>query len=928
MRDEKMLSMEKKKQLVIVQPMSDTLKKISDILTGIASDENITISMIDDLHELADFLAASGQCLVLVSNAKKCATILQASNESIVKFNIKTMLLTPQEIPEKTLIKFTKIGLTESLLESIAPKTLLYKIKLQLRSIKAKAAKQEEGDLAVKQLGFAAAVAKPAGDKEIQEAATTKFVADDSSVKKKFANSEESAIDYGRTMKGKIKSEVESIDTNWKSKRKTNEIELETDDTDNSDNQNNEPKEDIDLYYRGKRKKHDSLIDEESDHSKVKRLNNDEADTEDDRKKKKPSLIEEEEGDGFLAQLRLNLQKAKEMNDIEKSEQLSLEIIAFNKARKTALNNEAEVEEKARTEQTILELEAAAEKKRTTTAAEVLGGHYKGKISNTTLEIESEIEVDQKDNHDNTELELNPEKKIELDLIAASKKKKAMLDEAGETDGPHEGKVDHLSDDPMQGKGATDHIETYMGGKTTTSEGEIELAAAVESKRAVATLFKSEDEDLKKATIDLQLTPGEQADEKIKNEIEIADSLSRITSKNAEVQLSAEENKKQARANDTSETDKDAAISLELLPGSSDEHLNKSKNEIDDPHMNYKKSNNTELDLESGQKNKNKSQVDKIDTHYRGGVAKKKEQNWDNLIGPEQSVQLDLIKNRKADESLTAKQKNDLGEMTIDYRMLKKEFEMMERGEITGNNAFSYTGVNGQAAEADEESLGKVLEPEMRSVILGINIVNSLINKTVKPKEMFSLIAGDMLDNYNGYCVFYSYKQSDDKYTETYNCYTELVDQRITESKKEWWHEFRKSTELFKHYQSKSMSTWRSPAVIVNGELWEDLELPKWAKQELSDKPVELIFPYFDGLDKMGMALVFFPEGLSPDNELSILTSLELARALLLDTIQRYQKREERINLVEEEQIAPVAVKEKTNILGFLNGLFGRKKTG
>ena len=120
------------------------------------------------------------------------------------------------------------------------------------------------------------------------------------------------------------------------------------------------------------------------------------------------------------------------------------------------------------------------------------------------------------------------------------------------------------------------------------------------------------------------------------------------------------------------------------------------------------------------------------------------------------------------------------------------------------------------------------------------------------------------------------------------------------------------------------MYTWRCPEIVEKGSIWEDVELPSWAKNELGDKRVELAFPYFDGVDRMGLALVNFHEGIRPEDEHAILTTLEMARHLLLDTIQR-QKAPEAITSSEEE----TPIEEQPNkVLGFFGGLFGKKKVG
>ena len=117
--------------------MSKPVQKLKDILEGVAIEENIDISLIDDLKELKQFIGSSGQCLTVFSNAKKCATFLKENKFLITLNHSKVTLFTANEIPGKTLAKLVKFGLTEAILENVAPKTMIYKIKFILRSIKA-----------------------------------------------------------------------------------------------------------------------------------------------------------------------------------------------------------------------------------------------------------------------------------------------------------------------------------------------------------------------------------------------------------------------------------------------------------------------------------------------------------------------------------------------------------------------------------------------------------------------------------------------------------------------------------------------------------------------------------------------------------------------------------------------------------------------
>ncbi|MDO9182895.1 MAG: hypothetical protein Q7U04_10835, partial [Bacteriovorax sp.] len=107
----------------------------------------------------------------------------------------------------------------------------------------------------------------------------------------------------------------------------------------------------------------------------------------------------------------------------------------------------------------------------------------------------------------------------------------------------------------------------------------------------------------------------------------------------------------------------------------------------------------------------------------------------------------------------------------------------------------------------------------------------------------------------------------------------------------------------------------------IPGKFWEDVELPQWATNELMTKKVELIFPYFDGVDRMGMALVFFPAGLNPKIERSLSVTLEMARTVFLDSIQRKI-------VLSEVPVIEEAPAEKKKLSNLFSGLFNRNKAG
>jgi hypothetical protein len=69
---------------------------------------------------------------------------------------------------------------------------------------------------------------------------------------------------------------------------------------------------------------------------------------------------------------------------------------------------------------------------------------------------------------------------------------------------------------------------------------------------------------------------------------------------------------------------------------------------------------------------------------------------------------------------------------------------------------------------------------------------------------------------------------------------------------------------------------------------------------------------------------VLFPNGLDSKASLGLLTVLEMARTLFLDTISRHQVQP--LSIVEDSKVP--TVEEKKTVSNFFGGLFGKKKVG
>ena len=139
--------MDLKKPVVFVTPMSIALSRLKEILEATQEEDGIEIFEVGENKEFGQLVGNIGQALILTSNAKTCVTLLQENKNFIFKNKSKMILMTPKEIPTKTLQKFTKIGLTECILDNAPPKTLIYKIKLLIKSLKAAKGEDENAQV-------------------------------------------------------------------------------------------------------------------------------------------------------------------------------------------------------------------------------------------------------------------------------------------------------------------------------------------------------------------------------------------------------------------------------------------------------------------------------------------------------------------------------------------------------------------------------------------------------------------------------------------------------------------------------------------------------------------------------------------------------------------------------------------------------------
>lgn len=934
--------MENKKQLVIVPPMSEPLQKLNEVLKGISNEENIEISIIENPDELAQFLGSTGQCLVAFSNAKLCATTLQENRFLLTMNHSKVILLTPKEIPAKTLAKFIKLGLTESILESSPPKTLLYKVRLLLRSIKTSVTQQENNDQIVKSMLDLNASLSSKNDFSSEKGHKTYEILEagtDEKLKKLIDNDDKNSNDLVENKKNKHAYQQEAIDTTWKAKEKPETSQVLFDEpSPEEEKDKNDGLSNIDIYYRGK-KKDNSTIDFEHSASLTKKNIGDseysDAPIDESYKKKNATELSLDLNVGASDDTKSNYTEVQDGTlSIKRSEE-TFNLDEMDKQLKK--ENLITEEEKALARKKELEefdalFEAA--KKKQAELEEVADEGYQGKIINNSLKLEKgDDEVKEIKEYDNSDLDYN-KKKNDHNLTPASLERKKSIDQ------------EHDDYEKAPPKTKTDGgllIETNPTNKKSDSilleEGELDADKSKNNK--TQNIFdlaqnKKEKEELKSEEFDysenkknkLLIEDADLDNKKQEEEKEIYERLEdserkKETTLNLEDAM-VERTKEALESNEnTKDSSRDKSTLLQLDDG--DTGRSKSMIENEETNMSFKKINQHDIELDAGKNHhRHDGKVDKIDTFYRSEDAKKTEYNWDNLTDKKNAVDLDFGKSSRRENEINVElHRKDAGEITIDYRKLKKEFDYFSRNGKSDEGDIAPQMRSEEIRNSEDSGSFEVVEIDARSFDFGIEIVNLIYQKDSKPVDFYKKISEELISHYSAYPIFYTFKSNDKKYVESFDSFMHFGNSLVSIELKEWWMEAKRDQDTLNHYFEKTMTTWLCREIPgKSGGFWEDAELPSWAANELTNKKVEMVFPYFDGVDRMGMAVLIFPDGVNSAKEKSIITTLEMARTIFLDSIQRTISTTEKLT----NEDAPA--KEKKNITSMFAGLFNRNKAG
>jgi len=864
------MGMEDKKPLIFLNPLSESLTKLKEVMTESAEDDGIEIFEAESVEEMAQLLPNVGQSVVLTSNPKKCAIMLQANRKVIKALQSKVILLSPKAIPYRTLEKFMKIGLTECIVEPVAPKTLLYKVNLFVRSI---ATKKAGGEMNTK-FGLEHKEDNQDDEQTIKESKSNQVVdeEEEATVNEKKTQEEVEEVDYREKKKSNF--EEAPIDGYYKGKtKKKNEENLDAEE----DERSGYKEEEIETYYKGETQKSEYLEEEE------------------DPKRNKQQLSDEELLEALKQKVKISVEE-----DISKEDQKKIAELeeTIKKKKKAGLTVEATPDEK---------------KKRSLGEAEDLGGHYKGKIAKKlNVDEDDEDFLDEDESLEEIQAELKKKTRLEIENDLSPDD---FIDSQDDQD-QSESKKPKVKLNVEEDKAEADFIDKKEEEEKARKDPKIKLQVENES-----PLFKErqqkEEEEKKARDAKVKLNIQKDVEEKEpKAERDEAEKEARKTKVKLNLEDSAEnesdsnDDQDASNANEKStktklniidneekglkskekkeEEEKDHPRKGAIVNASENEKKKKSGNQTDDLGGNMsRKSMDSIKEEKKDNHNKSDARADHIKTHYSSKESlKHNDDDWGNKWKKKEKEAEEFKKKPKDNELII--DKKDLGEQTIDYKKLKEQFDSISYDGITNKKKiygeqkekegevrvfektiFHEDGTTEvvmleELVEESEESKQKYYVPNPVGLDIATQILSFYMIKETKPKDILSHIGEKVFKLFGAQSAFYFFNKTTGKYEESY-ALSEHSEYVKTREDYAALHEYWK---LLKDAEFNS---------------WQFVKLPFWSDTTFRKQEIQFVYPFFEGVQSMGFAVVTFKAGMTEEKTKTIEMIMETARGFYLD---------------------------------------------
>lgn len=907
--------MDDKKPLIFLNPLSESLQKLKEVMSESAEQDGIEIFEADSIEEMGQLLPNVGQSVVLTSNPKKCALMLQANRKVIRVLQSKVILLSPKPIPYRTLEKFMKIGLTECVVEPVAPKTLLYKVNLFIRSI---GTKKSGGEMNSK-FGLEG---KDAPEEEIEKKVKDRkeHHGEENEIDNTVIENESEVSQEEEIIKKKKKSNFEEAPIEGYYKGKTKKKDEDSLSQDEEDESSGYKEEEIESFYKGDLKGSADVIDEDL------------------ISKRKVAPTEEELLEELKKKVKVSIEE-----DLTQEEQRKVEELeeAIKKKKKARLNLDDDVSEHGE----IREKEA-----------EDLGGHYKGKISKgldvendeedfvdeqedfeeelkdlknkVKLDVADDIEAEDYIDKEETEEQTNPKKKAKLNVVEDHEDKNyednAEDEEVDDDDGPLI-KLDVQNDgDGINRDKIGDEEEEELDEKKAQIKLKVQNDFEAKEKEE-----SSDDEENVSKDPSIKLKVQNDGDGKDYEDKADEDEEEELQKKKTKLKVQ-NVNDDESDDDDTQDENESDELTNRRVEKTKKEEKEKDKREAWQEELGgdlKRKSGESFQEEDNKKHNRADARADRIKTHYSskeslkhqdddwGNKWKKGEKKEEEWKGPKEELALII-------------EKEALGEQTIDYKKLKEQFESMgydgipnvkkkygifssksKETKLVTKTIYHEDGTTEEVqveevVEAEEEKRQKVYEPKPVGLDVAVEILSLYMIKEKKPQDILESIAQKMWSKYSAQTYFFFFDKSKGKYDEAFASIEKL-----------------ESVLSLEDYEELKVETKLKKDVEYNS--WQFVKLPFWSDTTFREKDIQFVYPYFEGINTMGFAVVLFKKGISEDLSKTIEMIMETARGFYLDRTHElsgmrkdYGKKSSKSNKDKKEN-------DTGEKKGFLKKLFG-----
>ncbi|HAZ12428.1 MAG: hypothetical protein A2X86_15935 [Bdellovibrionales bacterium GWA2_49_15] len=908
------------------------MTQLRSVCLQIAEDENLEVLDVDSNQELYQIMANYGPTLLLYAHPKKCAMGLQLNSKIIKKVQAKTVLITDKIIPLKTLDKFMKLGLTDCITEPISPKSLLYKIKLLVRSLP----NVNDQELEYRTISNSDAAAKSEKDLALNS-------------KGAAANPENNLESHGDTAKAKAQDErapavkqkniADVIDTNYRG-----DITENTPKTERDEDRGNlsEDSSLVETYYKGDISENfaaeeTNMIGEssnvedvgEQEIEKLKRSFELEVESAANNHEVSVDVI----NDTVTAKakhtpLRLEQSEEEETREGEGPEILDSYLKSKQKRSKTILV-ESDFSRREKKTQSLDSSPLVTKKKRASLEIESDSENYLDQRKNELkakkladaksqgLDIEEEdadtsdagaegqAPIDEYLRHKNAKQKLlveeshdkKPrEKRPSPEIDAVKKKKLFRIEQApkdGETLDETESTPDDLSERPIpKQKPRQEESETAML-KRLKKEIKQEAESAIEEKKPVLLQVMAKEKTAK--DVPPPLAESEAKKKKAAQKLAIVEE--------------SENNLKKGEASPANELKKRKLETATLLE--------KEKKAMNGPNQ----------------------RAEYIEKYYNQKKVAPPEvsQSWDGLANREKTQAPVLPLKPQGEKSLII-QKEDLGEQTIDYKKIKEEFavldsafadqvktryQIIEEGRTTtaptpfhgGHNPTGGgPGPSYSTQEITDENgnVETIYCPNSKGIEYAIRALYLYTEKDTKDLDILTYLGKTIYGKLKGRVSFLSKGKKSDAYIELFNGHLHFCPSPNASDEI-------KPQEILIASQIVSVELWEAYKV-QNLNTWAGTKLPSWSDETFQKDNLTYIYPYYEGTDCMGFAVVDFADKFDPIQASLVEILCESARSIYLYNYHltgkrgQYQGR----NVVNGDD-------SQGGMLGRFKGLFGKK---